>query len=399
MGVQSSSRRADLDWLRVGAFGLLIFYHAGMAWSGWDWIVTSGVSIDWLLEVMRFLNRWRMPLIFVVSGAAIHYALGTHSVIDFAFDRIYRLLLPLAFGMAFLCPPQDYLSLVHNGQFNGSFWSFLSAALTGPYPGGKLHSHHLWFLGYVLVLTFVLLPVFLWLRGARGRLVHAKVAKAVAGTGLHWLMPIPLAGALLWLSPISSSTNAYSFLGPWYGLTYYGVLLLYGAFIFGSSDMLGALNRQRFFSLGLGIALYAILYVVYIRGDIRPDIRKSELPAYTLVSTANTMAWLFAIIGFANRHLTAQSAFLRQATQAVLPLYLLHQTFILIAVYHLLRLGSPPIASLILTVTATILGTGAIYLLVLGPLWFVRPLFGLKLPPRGNATASLGAPPSDRMRR
>ena len=49
MGVQSSSRRADLDWLRVGAFGLLIFYHAGMAWSGWDWIVTSGVSIDWLL--------------------------------------------------------------------------------------------------------------------------------------------------------------------------------------------------------------------------------------------------------------------------------------------------------------------------------------------------------------
>ena len=28
-------RRADLDWLRLGAFGLLIVYHAGMAWSGW----------------------------------------------------------------------------------------------------------------------------------------------------------------------------------------------------------------------------------------------------------------------------------------------------------------------------------------------------------------------------
>ena len=44
----SVSRRADLDWLRVLAFGLLITYHAGMAWSGWNWHLTSVDSIDWL---------------------------------------------------------------------------------------------------------------------------------------------------------------------------------------------------------------------------------------------------------------------------------------------------------------------------------------------------------------
>ena len=71
-----AARRADLDWLRVLAFGLLIFYHAGMAWSGWSWHVTSPESLDGLREAMRFLNRWRMPLIFVVSGAAITLALG-----------------------------------------------------------------------------------------------------------------------------------------------------------------------------------------------------------------------------------------------------------------------------------------------------------------------------------
>ena len=64
----SVSRRADLDWLRVLAFGLLIAYHAGMAWSGWSWHLTSVDSIDWLREGMRFVNRWRMPLIFVVSA-------------------------------------------------------------------------------------------------------------------------------------------------------------------------------------------------------------------------------------------------------------------------------------------------------------------------------------------
>src|SRR5438128_2399545 len=74
----SVSRRADLDWLRVLAFGLLIAYHAGMAWSGWNWHVTSVDSIDWLREGMRFVNRWRMPLIFVVSGAAIALAPRLH---------------------------------------------------------------------------------------------------------------------------------------------------------------------------------------------------------------------------------------------------------------------------------------------------------------------------------
>ena len=74
-----TTRRADLDWLRVIAFGLLILYHAGMAWSGWSWHVTSADSIDWLSEAMRFLNRWRMPLLFLVSGAAIMLALGDRS--------------------------------------------------------------------------------------------------------------------------------------------------------------------------------------------------------------------------------------------------------------------------------------------------------------------------------
>ena len=53
----SVSRRADLDWLRVLAFGLLIAYHAGMAWSGWSWHLTSSDSIDWLREGMRFTKR------------------------------------------------------------------------------------------------------------------------------------------------------------------------------------------------------------------------------------------------------------------------------------------------------------------------------------------------------
>jgi glucans biosynthesis protein C len=371
------ARRADLDWLRVCAFGLLILYHAGMAWSGLTTALASTEDIGWLREGMRFLDRWRMPLIFVVSGASIILALGTRSAHSFAVDRVNRLLLPLAFGMVVLVPPQDYLEQLYHGQFRGSFLDFLWRAFTGMYPGGKMHSHHLWFLAYALVLTFVLLPGFLWLRSAPGRAVHTKVGIVAARTGLQWLIALPLAAAMLWLAP-NSDSNAYGFVGPWYGLGYYGVLLLFGTFLFGSPELLAALNRQRFLSLGIGIAAYAVFYVVYVNGAVRLVISRDDLPAYALVSAVNTMAWIFAVIGFANRYLTRRPAFLADATEAVYPFYLLHQTVMVIAVYWLLRFGAPPLTGFVVTVLATFLGTSAIYFCLVRPLWFVRPLFGLK---------------------
>lgn len=380
-------RRADLDGLRVSAFALLILYHAGMAWSGWSWHLTSPDSIDWLREAMRFLNRWRMPLIFVVSGAAIMLALGQRSPGAFALDRLRRLLLPLAFGMIVLVPPQVYLERLYSGRFTGSFLHWLPQAFVGTYPAGNLSWHHLWFLAYVLVLTFILLPCFLWARSARGRAALDRVAGLTARLGLHWLMPLPLAACILWLAPISR--NANGLVGDWYGLAYYGILLLYGAFVFGSRDVLAVLNRQRFLALGIGGVAYAILYAAFIDGAVRPTIAPADRAAYALASSVNTMAWLFTVIGFANRHLTRRPAFLGEATEAVYPFYMLHQTVTVIAVYWLLKLGVAPVAGFILAVFATFLGTSALYFTGVRPWSFVRPLFGLRpLPTTARARAA-----------
>ena len=389
--VPVSFRRADLDWLRVSAFGLLIFYHAGMAWSGWNWHLTSVESIGWLREDMRFLNSWRMPLIFVVSGAAIILALSTRSRqlrgrpggAPVAATRLWHDRSGAAARLCRASLPQTV---------RGSFLDFLLQAFTGAYPAGKLRTHHLWFLAYVLVLTFVLLPCFLWLRSAQGRAMHAKAGSMAARAGLQWLMPLPLAAAMLWLTPISGDVNGYDgygLVGPWYGLSYYGVLLLYGAFLFGSPALLAALNRQRYLSLGIEIGAYAFFYFVYVDGAVRPVIPKGGLAKYALVAAVNTMAWLFAIIGFANRYLMRRPAFLTEATEAVYPFYLLHQTVTVIAVYWLLRVGASPLVGFAVAVIATFVGTSVIYFCFVRPLWFVRPFFGLKaatLAGRGGPT-------------
>jgi glucan biosynthesis protein C len=208
----------------------------------------------------------------------------------------------------------------------------------------------------------------------------------VVRSGAQWLMVLPLAASTLWLAPISYNTNGL--IGDWHGLVSYGALLLYGAFMFGSSDVLAALNRQRWLSLGIGIAAYAALTIFFFDGAVRPVIADAVRPAYSLLSALNTMAWLFTIIGFANRHLTRRPAFLATATEAVYPFYMLHQTVTVIAVYWLLQLGVPAAAGFILAVLATFLGTSAIYFAIVRPVWFIRPLFGLKATYRSKVLPS-----------
>ena len=185
--------------------------------------------------------------------------------------------------MVVIVPPQIYLERLYRGQFTGSFLDWLPQAFQGgPYPNGNVSWHHLWFLAYVLVLTFVLLPCFLWARSEQGRAALEKAGHLAARLGLQWLMVLPLAASILWLAPVSYNTNGL--IGDWHGLVYYGALLLYGAFLFGSPALLAALNRQRWLSVAIGVAAYGALYVVFFDGAVRPAIADADAPAYALLS-------------------------------------------------------------------------------------------------------------------
>jgi hypothetical protein len=97
-----------------------------------------------------------------------------------------------------------------------------------------------------------------------------------------------------------------------------------------------------------------------------------------VLSAANTMAWLFTAIGFANRYLTLRPRFLGYASEAVYPFYMIHQTVTVIAVYWLLTYELPPVEGFVLAVLATFGVTWAIYAWLVQPVAFLRPLFGLK---------------------
>ena len=56
------TRRYDLDWVRVLAFGALVLYHVGMYYVSWDWHVKSPHAGEALEPVMLLTSIELMPL-------------------------------------------------------------------------------------------------------------------------------------------------------------------------------------------------------------------------------------------------------------------------------------------------------------------------------------------------
>src|SRR5690606_26209420 len=130
----TATRRHDLDWVRVCAFGLLVLYHVGMYYVSWDWHVKSPHAGPLLEPAMLLAGPWRLSLLFLVSGVATAFLLAQaqrqaaagDGRVRFLGNRSWRLLLPLLFGMAVVVPPQSYYEVVEQlpGGYHDGFLAF-----------------------------------------------------------------------------------------------------------------------------------------------------------------------------------------------------------------------------------------------------------------------------------
>ena len=115
-----STRRNDLDWIRVAAFGLLILYHVALVYAPYDWHVHSAHTFGWLHEALLITNPWRLTLLFLVSGAALRLMATRRTPQRTLRDRAERLIPPLIFGTLVLVPIQSWIEAIDKGGFSGS---------------------------------------------------------------------------------------------------------------------------------------------------------------------------------------------------------------------------------------------------------------------------------------
>ena len=392
--VSIPDRRYDLDWIRVGAFFLLILYHVGMFYVPWDWHVKSPHPVEALTLAMFLTNPWRLTLLFLVSGAATRFMADKVTVGRLTGARVARLLPPLLFAMFVIVPPQSYYEIVeyvaaHPGapaSIYDNFWIRYVTA-SGNWCDGKECLitptwNHMWFVAYLLFYTLVLAGLLLvWKR--LGEHIQAGAEKALRGLGL-FLWPILFLGLVrAWLYPRFGETHAL--IGDHY---VHAVSL--SAFLLGFGLAKSAVLRERLIAarwpaLGLAVAAYAswATYAWIYRAD---DATPPEALRFVMrfVYAADTWCAIAAILGFGAKHLNQDAPALRYLTLGVFPFYLVHQTVIVVAAHHLAKLGLPQPLEAAILIALTFAGCFATYEIV-RRIPGVRILFGLKGQPAAEA--------------
>ncbi|WP_256808044.1 acyltransferase family protein [Bradyrhizobium sp. Bra64] len=386
-------RRIDLDWVRIGAFGLLIFYHVGMLYVSWGFHIKSEHRLTWLEPLMLVLNPWRLSLLFLVSGVATRFMLDKFTLPAFAGARTARLLVPLIFGMLVIVPPQSYDQIRESLGYPAGFLDFYVRHYLAfgsefcPQPCIVLPTwNHLWFVVYLWVYTMAL-AVVLWLWPAAADRLGSKLATALAGPGILVLPCVLFVSWRVFLFPAFPSTHAL--FGDWYNHADYATAFLIGFLLAKQPRVWSELERQRWLAFAAAIGLFATFML--FRGGFGVA---SWLPPRWCVSAAyGCYQWLAmaAVLGHARRWLTADGPLRRYLTEAIFPYYIVHQTAIIMIAHALRDRGLPAGVEAAIVIGGTVLTCAATYEIV-RRINLLRPLFGLRMAGGGTARAARQQP-------
>lgn len=361
------TREYGLDWLRVLAFCVLIFYHTGMFFVPWDWHIKNPEISEPLTYVMLFFNRWRLPLLFLISGGGVYFSLRRRTMGQFARERLRRLGIPLLFGIWVVVPPQIYFERLYRGQYSGSYLAWWPSVFQGvSYPKGNTSWHHLWFVAYILVFSLVCIPLFAILKSDSGRRMIDALARFCSRPGAIYLINIPNIIVAMTLGPHWPTTHNLT--SDWANLTGSLLTFLWGFVICSNQRFLTVATDRRREFLYLALAMTVTLYATL---EHRP------FPWNVFIDSYFSMAWILTAIGYSRKYLNRDSPFLRYATEAVYPFYIAHQTITVSIAYYMVYWQAPIAVKLPLLALGTFLGSWAIFEIAKRNA-VTRVLFGMK---------------------
>lgn len=368
-----------MDWLRVGAFGLLILYHIGMFFVPWDWHVKTAEPVQWATLPMLVTNAWRIPLLFVVSGYASAALLAKSPGIGrFLGNRTARLLIPLVAGMALFVSPQPWVELVYKHGYSAEFgWFWLHDYFRfGQLDGLDLPTwNHLWFVAYLWLYTMVLALVLLLPERVRAA-GRSGFDRLLAG-GAILLVPLSFLALRQWLGwPAPEDTH--DVVGDLYAHTLQLPLFLFGFLLRDAPAVWRGIRPWWRVAAVLAVAAYLVVAgIEYVwPGDTpAPD---GIYPLFAFGRTVQMWTAIVALLGIADRYWNKDHRWRPTLTEAVFPFYIIHQTIIVVAGWYLLRFALPAGAEFVVLVAVTIAGCWLFYLAGrrIPPL---RPLIGLRM--------------------
>ncbi len=348
--MSTTTRRYDIDWLRVIAIGLLLIYHIGIVFQPWGVFIgflQSEKPLESLWIPMSMLNVWRIPLLFFVSGMGIGFAIRKRNWKQLLMERTRRIFIPFLFGIFFIVPVHLFIWQKYYSQDIAYI----------PSPG------HLWFLANIFIYVILLSPVFFYLK---------RHEKGKFNRWLKTLLSNPLGLLLIVGSFILEAVIIKPETYEMYAITLHGFLLGLLAFFFGFTSIHSGnafwqtILKWRWLFISIAVILFSVRFIVF------------ELKAPNYLMAIESNAWIFAIFGLAYKYLNHPSKTLHYLSQGAYPIYIIHMIFLYLGSFLILPLDIPTALKFILIIAFTSIGCFTLYDLIIKRIPFARPLFGLK---------------------
>jgi len=404
-----AARRPELDVMRaLVVAGLVVFHSAVVFAAGASWFVKDPRPSVGFTVFLLWGSLWGMPLLFVVSGMGVRYAMRARPAAAFARERLARLAVPFLTGLVLLVPPMFYLARLSQPGFSepyGRFWlgfenvpaiaAGLVARGSWTSAGAGYDPAHLWFLYVLLAFSLALLPLFRYLAGPRGAPLAGRVAALAAR---HPVTVLAAAAVPIMVTEAVFGPDVNT--GGWERLAYV-FPFLYGFLIAGDARFEAALRRARWPALAAALpATAGLLAWAAALSSHGIDVTSGAAPGWSALQGLAGWSWLAAILGFAAA-ITARlrrpqspaappppAAYeprwrraARYGNEAVLPFYLLHEPVIVAAAYLIVRWHAPALAEYPALVAISFAATLTLYELAVRRYRPTRFLFGMKPTP------------------
>ncbi|MEC0175090.1 acyltransferase family protein [Paenibacillus favisporus] len=349
-------RKDYIDWLRNIGILYLFPYHTARIFDNISpfYIKHKAYTMASLLVHSSF---WFMPLLFLLAGMSSLYALRRRTASIFVKERFLRLLVPFIIGVLVIVPPQGYYARRFHLNEQESYGTFLIRYFTdlsdwSEYAGG-ISPAHLWFILFLFLISLGLLPLM-------RLLMNKEYSPKWMNHPIGVLWPF-IGLALLSTLPDISGKNIFLYAG-------YFIL----GFLLATRDaIIDTISHYRTYYLAAALCgSVALLVEIYTVGMQTNFI-------CTLLHSLIYWIALLAILGFGRKHLNKKSKMMDYFTPAAFPVYIVHQTYLVMIGYYILKGAPNDFIAYLLILVLSLAASVATYELVrrIKPIRF---LFGLK---------------------
>lgn len=317
-------RRYYIDNIRNLGILLLFPFHTCRIYNSFQSFYVHGNVVQICNDFILFTAIWFMPLLFLLAGMSSYYALQKRSWKEYLRERFYKLFIPLLFGVLLIVPVQTYYAEKFHNNYQGGYFEqyilFLTKItdLTG-YHGGFTPAH-LWFLLYLFIIVLIALPMML------------KVNKTKKMKFYFYNNPVKIIFFFIipfLFYPVLDIGGK--------SLGHFFTIFIIGFLLCKEERILDTVEKYRLLYFVLTLLATISYFIIFYSISWESRLRVSAI-IFNLFRHFVMWISILTILGYGKKYMNFSNKITAYLTKASFPLYVFHQTVLVVIAYYMFKL-------------------------------------------------------------